>query len=66
MNSTAIDDVMTAMSRADVAGLEPFDDDALAGDWFEPVSDPHYSRLPCYVSLDDEDDAYGPFDGDDS
>jgi len=38
----------------------PFDLDALAGDWFASSSDPHYSDLPCYVPLID-DDGLDPF-----
>lgn len=38
----------------------PFNLDALAGDWFASSSDPHYSDLPCYVPLID-DDGLDPF-----
>ncbi len=51
-------------ASAEEAALEPFDADALAGDWFPRAADPHYAELPIYVPLDDEDDASGPFDDD--
>lgn len=38
----------------------PFDLDALSGDWFTGGVDPHYSELPCYVPLVD-DDGLAPF-----
>lgn len=49
----------------DERAFEPFDEvidlDALAGGWFAHDADPHYAELPCYVPLDDDDDAISPF-----
>ena len=52
------------LGPAEEAALEPFDSDAVAGDWFPRAADPHYAELPYYVPLDDEDEASGPFDDD--
>jgi hypothetical protein len=49
----------------DDRALEPRDEvidlDALAGDWFSHDVDPRYAELPCYVQLDEDDDAVSPF-----
>lgn len=49
---------------AEDAALDPFDSDAIAGDWFAAAPDPHYAELPFYVSLEDEDEVFGPFSDD--